>query len=78
MEAWNSIGIVSYPFDLERVSQHLYPLELQCDGKDNPVSVEVWSCKTDATSRSKRTAAVIVDIAIKDQVTEENDIQQVE
>ena len=51
----------------ERAVQHRYPLELQCDRKDNPVSVEARSYKADTTSRSKRTASVIADIAIKDQ-----------
>ena len=36
------------------------------------------SHKTDTTSYSKWTAAVIADIAIKDQVTDENDTLQVE
>ena len=57
--------------------QHLYPLELQCDTKDNPVSVEERSYRT-GTSRLRRTAAVIADIAIKDELTDENDTLQVE
>ena len=61
--------------DLERAVQHLYPLELQCDTKDNPVSVEERSYRTGTTSRSRRRAA---DIAIKDQLTDENDTPQVE
>ena len=63
---------------LERVVQHLYSLELQCDRRDNPVLAEEWSYRTHATSLSKRTAAVIVDITMKDQVTDENDTLQIE
>ena len=44
-----------------------------CGRKDNPVSVEERSPSTDPTSRSKRVAAVIVGIALQDQVTDEND-----
>ena len=44
-----------------------------CGRKDNPVSVEERSRSTDPTSRSKRVAAVIVGIALQDQVTDEND-----
>ena len=62
---------------LERAVQHLYALELKCDRKDNPVSVEEQSYEPDTTSRSKRTTVVIADIAVKDQVTDENDTLQV-
>ena len=40
--------------------------------------VEERSYKTDKTSYSRWTAAVIADIAMKDQVTDENDTLQVE
>ena len=42
------------------------------------VSVEERWYKTKATSHSKRDAAVIADIAIKEQVTDKNDTLQVE
>ena len=43
------------------------------DRKDRPASVEERLYKTDTTSPLKRTAAVIADILIKDQVTDKND-----
>ena len=63
---------------LERALQHMYSSQLQFDRKDNPVSVKERSYETDITSRSKRTTAVIADIAIKDQVTDKSDTLQVE
>ena len=56
----------------------MYSSQLQFDKKDNPVSVKERSYETDITSRSKRTTAVIADIAIKDQVIDKSDILQVE
>ena len=63
---------------LERAVQHLYPLELQCDRRDNPVLAEEWLYRTHATSLSKRTAAAIVDITMKDQFTDGNDTLELE
>lgn len=63
---------------LKTTVQHLYPLQLQRERKDNHALVEEWSHKTDTTSRSKQTAAVIANIAIKYQVTDEIDTLQVE
>ena len=63
---------------LERAVQGLCPFGLQCYRKDNPVSVEERSYKTDKISRLKRTAAVVADTAINDQVNDKNDTLQVE
>ena len=63
---------------LERVVQHLYPLEFHCDKKNTPVFVEERSYKTDTTSYSRRTAAATADITIEDQVTDENNTLQLE
>ena len=61
-----------------RAVQHLYLLELQCDRRDNPVLAEEWLYRTHATSLSKRTAAAIVDITMKDQFTDGNDTLELE
>lgn len=63
---------------MERAAQNLYPLELQCGTKDNSVSVEERSYRSGATSRSRRTTVVVADIAVKDQLPDENDTLQVE
>ena len=72
----SAVGLRSAKSYLERAVQHLYPLELQCDRKNNPASVEKQLYKINTTSCSKQTAAVIADIAIKDQFTDENDTLQ--
>ena len=58
---------------MERAVQQLYQLQPQYDRKGIPVSLEQRSCKTDATSCLRRTSVVIVNIALKDYVTDEND-----
>ena len=50
-----------------------WKFNVACGRKDNPVSVEERSRRTDPTSRSKQVAAVIVGIALQDQVTDKND-----
>ena len=63
---------------LERAAQNLYPLELQCGTREYSVSVEERSYRSGATSRSRRTTVVVADIAIKDQLPDENDTLQVQ
>ena len=54
---------------LERTAQNLYPLELRCHRKCNYVLADDWDY---ITSLSEQTVAVIADIAIKGQATDEN------
>ena len=55
---------------LERAIQHLYPLELHCDGRKKEAAVEIQETKT----RPIRNAAAIARLHMQDQAEDEENI----
>ena len=63
---------------LERAVQHLYPLELCCDRRNNQSDVSGNEKQHDETRRPTRNAAAIARIMIEDQAIDENAVPQIE